>query len=28
VHEDVPGDFLWLRIKNWLLLPILGEELL
>lgn len=28
VHEDVPGEFLWLRIKNWLLLPIFGEELL
>lgn len=29
VHEDVPGDFLWLRLKNWLLLPFLGgEELL
>ena len=28
VHEDVPGEFLWLRFKNWLLLPIVGEELL
>ncbi len=28
VHEDVPGIFLWLRIKSWLLLPLLGEELL
>lgn len=28
VHEDVPGEFLWLRIKNWFLLPVLGEELL
>lgn len=26
VHEDVPGDFLWLRLKNWLLLPFLGGE--
>ncbi|MDP9996020.1 putative cardiolipin synthase [Variovorax boronicumulans] len=28
VHEDEPGEFLWLRFKNWLLLPIVGEELL
>lgn len=28
VHEDVPGSFQWQRIKNWLLLPLLGEELL
>ncbi len=28
VHEDVPGTFLWLRFKNWLLLPLVGEELL
>ncbi|MDM0055253.1 phospholipase D family protein [Variovorax fucosicus] len=28
VHEDQPGQFLWLRFKNWLLLPIVGEELL
>ena len=28
VHEDVPGEFLWLRFKNWLLLPIVGEDLL
>ena len=28
VHEDVPGEFLWLRFKNWLLLPLVGEELL
>ena len=28
VHEDQPGQFLWLRLKNWLLLPIVGEELL
>ncbi|MGJ7557272.1 phospholipase D family protein [Variovorax sp. RB2P76] len=28
VHEDEPGEFLWLRLKNWLLLPIVGEELL
>ena len=28
VHEDVPGEFIWLRFKNWLLLPIVGEELL
>ncbi|MEJ8855885.1 phospholipase D family protein [Variovorax robiniae] len=28
VHEDVPGSFMWQRIKNWVLLPILGEELL
>jgi putative cardiolipin synthase len=28
VHEDVPGSFLWLRFKNWLLLPIVGEDLL
>lgn len=28
VNEEVPGRFLWLRIKNWLLLPIVGEELL
>ena len=28
VHEDVPGKFLWLRLKNWLILPIMGEELL
>lgn len=28
VHQDQPGQFLWLRFKNWLLLPIVGEELL
>lgn len=28
VYEDVPGTLFWLRLKNWLLLPILGEELL
>ncbi len=28
VHQDVPGEFLWLRFKNWLLLPIVGEDLL
>ncbi len=28
VHEDEPGEFLWLRFKNWLLLPIVGEDLL
>ena len=28
VHEDEPGEFIWLRFKNWLLLPIVGEELL
>lgn len=28
VHEDVPGRFLWLRLKNWLLLPLVGEDLL
>ena len=28
VHEDVPGKFLWLRLINWLILPIMGEELL
>jgi putative cardiolipin synthase len=28
VDEDVPGEFFWLRLKNWLVLPILGEELL
>ena len=28
VHEDVPGSFLWLRFKNWMLLQVLGEELL
>ncbi|QRF62799.1 phospholipase D family protein (plasmid) [Variovorax paradoxus] len=28
VHEDIPGEFLWLRLKNWLLLPLVGEELL
>ncbi|MDR6889492.1 MULTISPECIES: phospholipase D family protein [Variovorax] len=28
VHEDEPGEFLWLRFKNWLLLPVVGEELL
>lgn len=28
VYEDVPGSFLWLRVKNWLLFPLLGEELL
>ena len=24
VYEDVPGSFLWQRLKNWLLLPLLG----
>jgi putative cardiolipin synthase len=28
VHADVPGEFLWLRFKSWLLLPIVGEDLL
>ncbi|RZL91915.1 MAG: phospholipase D family protein [Variovorax sp.] len=28
VHQDQPGQFFWLRLKNWLLLPIVGEELL
>lgn len=28
VHQDQPGQFLWLRLKNWLLLPMVGEELL
>lgn len=28
VHEDVPGTFMWLRFKNWVLLPIVGEDLL
>lgn len=28
IHEDIPGEFLWLRFKNWLLLPIVGEDLL
>ena len=28
VHEDIPGEFLWLRFKNWLLLPLVGEDLL
>lgn len=29
VYEDVPGSHPWLRLKNWLLLPLLGgEELL
>ncbi|MEJ8845156.1 phospholipase D family protein [Variovorax rhizosphaerae] len=28
VHDDQPGRFIWLRIQNWLLLPMVGEELL
>lgn len=28
VHADVPGTFLWLRLKSRLLLPIVGEDLL
>jgi len=28
VQEDVPGSFLWLRFKNWLMINLLGEELL
>ncbi|RYF31697.1 MAG: phospholipase D family protein [Comamonadaceae bacterium] len=28
VHADVPGEFLWLRFKSWLLLPVVGEDLL
>lgn len=28
VHKDVPGSHLWLRFKNWLLINLLGEELL
>jgi putative cardiolipin synthase len=28
VYEDVPGRFMWLRFKNWLLFSIFGEELL
>lgn len=28
VYEDVPGNFMWLRLKNWFLFQLLGEELL
>ncbi|GAA4336161.1 phospholipase D family protein [Variovorax defluvii] len=28
VHEDEPGGHYWLRFKNWLLLPWVGESLL
>jgi putative cardiolipin synthase len=28
VHDDEPGGHFWLRLQNWLLLPLVGEELL
>ena len=28
VHDDEPGGYFWLRFKNWLMLPWVGEELL
>jgi putative cardiolipin synthase len=28
VHDDEPGGYHWLRFKNWLLSPFVGEDLL
>lgn len=28
VHDDEPGGYLWLRFKNWLLSPLVEEQLL
>jgi putative cardiolipin synthase len=28
VHDDEPGGYYWLRFKNWLMSPWVGEELL
>ncbi len=28
VHEDEPGGYFWLRFKNWLLSPLVEEQLL
>lgn len=28
VHDDEPGGYFWLRFQNWMLLPLVGEELL
>lgn len=28
VHDDEPGGYFWQRLQNWMLLPLVGEELL